>query len=111
MSHILMVVFAVLSALLEARGLPSNLFGALGPRMHQLLHRSVLGGSGIQHSHVGMLLMIDCGTRTKIGSSSFETCFLVIILNEILIDINVENAAYRTDLYLHATESLFSAKC
>jgi len=29
------------SALLEARGLPSQLFGALGPRMHQLLHRTM----------------------------------------------------------------------
>ena len=33
------------SALLEARGLPSHLFGALGPRMHQLLHRTMTGGS------------------------------------------------------------------
>ena len=32
-------------ALLEARGLPSHLFGALGPRMHQLLHRSMSGGT------------------------------------------------------------------
>lgn len=30
-----------LQALLEARGLPSQLFGALGPRMHQLLHRTM----------------------------------------------------------------------
>ena len=32
-------------ALLEARGLPTHLFGALGPRMHQLLHRSMTGGT------------------------------------------------------------------
>ena len=32
------------SALLEARGLPTHLFGALGPRMHQLLHRSMSSG-------------------------------------------------------------------
>jgi len=31
----------LLAALLEARGLPSQLFGALGPRMHQLLHRTM----------------------------------------------------------------------
>lgn len=36
---------SVLSALLEARGLPSHLFGALGPRMHQILHRSMSGGT------------------------------------------------------------------
>jgi hypothetical protein len=33
-------------ALLEARGLPSHLLGALGPRMHHLLLRSSIGGSG-----------------------------------------------------------------
>lgn len=30
-----------LQALLEARGLPPHLFGALGPRMQHLLHRSM----------------------------------------------------------------------
>lgn len=30
-----------LQALLEARGLPPHLFGALGPRMHHLLHRTM----------------------------------------------------------------------
>ena len=30
-----------LQALLEARGLPPHLFGALGPRMQTLLHRSM----------------------------------------------------------------------
>lgn len=30
-----------LQALLEARGLPPHLFGALGPRMQHLIHRSV----------------------------------------------------------------------
>lgn len=30
-----------LQALLEARGLPPHLFGALAPRMHHLLHRTI----------------------------------------------------------------------
>lgn len=30
-----------LQALLESRGLPPHLFGALGPRMHHLLNRSM----------------------------------------------------------------------
>lgn len=30
-----------LQALLEARGLPPHLFGALGPRMQHILHRSM----------------------------------------------------------------------
>ena len=34
----------VLTALLEARGLPPHLFGPLGPRMSQLFHRTI--GSG-----------------------------------------------------------------
>ena len=35
------VVIVNLTALLEARGLPSHWFGALGPRMQQLLQRSM----------------------------------------------------------------------
>jgi len=41
------VCVCVCVALLEARGLPSHLFGALGPRMHQLLLRSSMSGSGV----------------------------------------------------------------
>lgn len=36
-----------LQALLEARGLPPHLLGALGPRMQHLLHRTVTANSGI----------------------------------------------------------------
>ena len=43
--HRLLFVTLIVSALLEARGLPSHLFGALGPRMHQLLHRSMGTGT------------------------------------------------------------------
>ena len=38
-------------ALLEARGLPPHLFNALGPRMHQLLHRSMGSGASKYHAH------------------------------------------------------------
>lgn len=37
-----------LQALLEARGLPPHLLGALGPRMQHLLHRTVTANSGKQ---------------------------------------------------------------
>jgi len=47
----------VLTALLEARGLPSHLFGALGPRMHQLLLRSSMSGSGTQSSPLVLLFV------------------------------------------------------
>lgn len=36
-----------LQALLEARGLPPHVFGALGPRMQHLLNRSMGASSGI----------------------------------------------------------------
>jgi E3 ubiquitin-protein ligase TRIP12 len=39
-----------LQALLEARGLPPHLFGALGPRMQTLLHRSM--GASSCKSHI-----------------------------------------------------------
>lgn len=35
-----------LQALLEARGLPPHVFGALGPRMQHLLNRSMGASSG-----------------------------------------------------------------
>lgn len=38
-----------LQALLEARGLPPHLLGALGPRMQHLLHRTVTANSGKCH--------------------------------------------------------------
>lgn len=37
-----------LQALLEARGLPPHVFGALGPRMQHLLNRSMGASSGIE---------------------------------------------------------------
>lgn len=39
-----------LQALLEARGLPPHLLGALGPRMQHLLHRTVTANSGMYHN-------------------------------------------------------------
>lgn len=38
-----------LQALLEARGLPPHVFGALGPRMQHLLNRSMGASSGMTH--------------------------------------------------------------
>lgn len=37
-----------LQALLEARGLPPHVFGALGPRMQHLLNRSMGASSGMK---------------------------------------------------------------
>lgn len=38
-----------LQALLEARGLPPHVFGALGPRMQHLLNRSMGASSGMMY--------------------------------------------------------------
>ena len=53
-----MLDLLVLPALLEARGLPSHFFGALGalgPRMHQLLHRQI--GTGACKYSVDCILL------------------------------------------------------
>lgn len=47
-----------LQALLEARGLPPHVFGALGPRMQHLLNRSMGASSGIKIMNV--LLSVYC---------------------------------------------------
>jgi len=51
-----------LQALLEARGLPPHLFGALGPRMQTLLHRS-MGASSCKSDVIGTLYvpLTECG--------------------------------------------------
>lgn len=40
-----------LQALLEARGLPPHVFGALGPRMQHLLNRSMGATAGIKNNN------------------------------------------------------------
>lgn len=46
-----------LQALLEARGLPPHVFGALGPRMQHLLNRSMGASSGMKKYLMVFLLM------------------------------------------------------
>lgn len=50
-----------LQALLEARGLPPHVFGALGPRMQHLLNRSMGASSGMKinwHKKINPFLSI-----------------------------------------------------
>ncbi|CAH1781422.1 unnamed protein product [Owenia fusiformis] len=70
-----------LQALLEARGLPSHLFGALGPRMHQLLHRSMSGGTmnKAQQLLTGIQSTGDEGSQL---TSVIEMCQLLVMGNE-----------------------------
>ncbi|XP_064639626.1 E3 ubiquitin-protein ligase TRIP12-like isoform X2 [Lineus longissimus] len=68
-----------LQALLEARGLPSHLFGALGPRMHQLLHRSMSGVSKAQQLLQGLQASGDEGSQL---TAVIEMCQLLVMGNE-----------------------------
>ncbi|XP_076454353.1 E3 ubiquitin-protein ligase TRIP12-like isoform X2 [Babylonia areolata] len=70
-----------LQALLESRGLPSHLFGALGPRMHQLLHRTMSGGTT---SKVQQLLqgLQATGNETQQLSAAMEMCQLLVMGTE-----------------------------
>ncbi|KAL5005223.1 hypothetical protein ScPMuIL_018679, partial [Solemya velum] len=70
-----------LQALLEARGLPSQLFGALGPRMHQLLHRTM--GSGTMTKAQQLLQGLQAaGNEGQQLSSAIEMCQLLVMGNE-----------------------------
>ena len=62
-----------LQALLEARGLPSQLFGALGPRMHQLLHRTMGGGS----SKISIKQTVSRNANTCSANSTFRCDYFV----------------------------------
>ncbi|XP_025078831.1 E3 ubiquitin-protein ligase TRIP12-like isoform X3 [Pomacea canaliculata] len=70
-----------LQALLEARGLPSHLFGALGPRMHQLLHRTMSGGtmSKVQQLLQGLQATGDEGQQL---TAVMEMCQLLVMGTE-----------------------------
>ncbi|XP_029650609.1 E3 ubiquitin-protein ligase TRIP12 isoform X2 [Octopus sinensis] len=70
-----------LQALLEARGLPSHLFGALGPRMHQLLHRTMAGGTmnKVQQLLQGLQAVNDEGQQL---TAVIEMCQLLVMGNE-----------------------------
>lgn len=74
-----------LQALLESRGLPPHLFGALGPRMQHLLHRS-MGGSGASSgssSKVQQLLSGLTSTDETVQLSAvIEMCQMLVMGNE-----------------------------
>lgn len=70
-----------LQALLEAKGLPSHLFGALAPRMHQLLHRSMSGGTMTKAQQLlqGLQSPEDEGQQL---TAVMEMCQLLVMGNE-----------------------------
>ncbi|XP_065334610.1 E3 ubiquitin-protein ligase TRIP12-like [Cloeon dipterum] len=75
-----------LQALLESRGLPPHLFGALGPRMQHLLNRGgigVSGGSSSSNSKVQQLLTgLQSTDETVQLSAVIEMCQTLVMGNE-----------------------------
>ncbi|KAI8498816.1 Ubiquitin-protein ligase [Branchiostoma belcheri] len=69
-----------LQALLEARGLPPHLFGALGPRMHQLLHRT-MGGGASSKAHT-LLQGLQSADESQQLQAVIEMCQLLVMGNE-----------------------------
>ncbi|XP_071951146.1 E3 ubiquitin-protein ligase TRIP12-like isoform X2 [Antedon mediterranea] len=70
-----------LQAMLEARGLPPELFHALEPRMHQLLHRSM--GTGVSSKAQRLLGGLQAtGDESQQLQSVIEMCQLLVMGNE-----------------------------
>ncbi|XP_071797988.1 E3 ubiquitin-protein ligase TRIP12-like isoform X1 [Asterias amurensis] len=70
-----------LQALLEARGLPPHLFNALGPRMHQLLHRS-MGTGASSRAHQLLTGLQATGDESQQLQAVIEMCQLLVMGNE-----------------------------
>ncbi|XP_006820136.1 E3 ubiquitin-protein ligase TRIP12-like [Saccoglossus kowalevskii] len=69
-----------LQALLEARGLPPHLFGALGPRMHQLLNRSMSSGTSTKAQQ--LLTGLQSSDESQQLQAAIEMCQLLVMGNE-----------------------------
>lgn len=70
-----------LQQLLEARGLPPQLFSALGPRMHHLLHRTM--GTNSSSSKAQQLLQgLQCSDESQQLQAAIEMCEMLVMGNE-----------------------------
>ncbi|KAF5283720.1 hypothetical protein FQR65_LT13755 [Abscondita terminalis] len=71
-----------LQALLEARGLPPHLFGALGPRMQHLLHRSMGANSSVTKAQQLLQGLQASGDEGQQLQAVIEMCQLLVMGNE-----------------------------
>ncbi|XP_045486330.1 E3 ubiquitin-protein ligase TRIP12 isoform X3 [Pieris rapae] len=72
-----------LQALLEARGLPPHLLGALGPRMQHLLHRTVTANSAAASKAAQLLSGLQAtGDEGQQLQAVIEMCQLLVMGNE-----------------------------
>eukprot|EP00795_Rhopilema_esculentum_P016382 gene16382-7784_t len=69
-----------LQALLEARGLPSHLFGNLGPRMHLLLQRTFSSSAGTKAQQ--LIVGMQGDDEGQQLTSVMEMCQLLVMGNE-----------------------------
>lgn len=70
-----------LQALLESRGLPPHLFGALGPRMQHLLQRSI-GSTNVTKAHQLLAGLQATGDEGQQLQSVIEMCQMLVMGNE-----------------------------
>ncbi|KAJ2943828.1 hypothetical protein O0L34_g8156 [Tuta absoluta] len=71
-----------LQALLEARGLPPHLLGALGPRMQHLLHRTVAANSAASKAAQLLAGLQATGDEGQQLQAVIEMCQLLVMGNE-----------------------------
>ncbi|KAK7067184.1 hypothetical protein SK128_012433 [Halocaridina rubra] len=105
-----------LEALLASRGLPPSLFGALGPRMQHILHRSV--SSSISSKAQQLLIGLQAtGDESEQLQAVIEMCQLLVMGNEDTLAgfpikqvtpalINLLNMEHNFDMMNHACRAL-----
>ncbi|KAL1512943.1 hypothetical protein ABEB36_002442 [Hypothenemus hampei] len=71
-----------LQALLEARGLPPHLFGALGPRMQHFLHRSMGSNSSVARAQTLLPGLQATGDEGQQLQAVIEMCQVLVMGNE-----------------------------
>lgn len=71
-----------LQALLEARGLPPHLFGALGPRVQHLLHRSMGASSTATKAQQLLVSLQATGDEDQQLQAVVEMCQMLVMGNE-----------------------------
>ncbi|XP_073982784.1 E3 ubiquitin-protein ligase ctrip isoform X4 [Rhodnius prolixus] len=105
-----------LQALLEARGLPPHLFGALAPRMHHLLHRTIGTNTSTKAQQLlqGLQATSDEGQQMQ---AVIEMCQMLVMGNEDTLAgfpvkqvvpalINLLNMEHNFDMMNHACRAL-----
>ncbi|XP_052747423.1 E3 ubiquitin-protein ligase TRIP12 [Bicyclus anynana] len=106
-----------LQALLEARGLPPHLLGALGPRMQHLLHRTVTANSAASKAAQLLVGLQATGDEGQQLQAVIEMCQLLVMGNEDTLAgfpvrqvvpalINLLAAEHNFDMMNHACRAL-----